>query len=120
MSMFLKKFESLLEESDKFKKLSDDVKEIKSKTSSNVKSDTDVKVLTDKIDAVEKQISLIVDTTRTLMATITELVRGHTTNRKAIEELYNFVTDPNHESHENEPSEPLSNEELDAYKKTLN
>jgi hypothetical protein len=119
MSLFLKKFEALLEESDKFKKLSDQVSEIKSNVPSN--SNPDTKVLQEKIEAVEKQISIIVDTTRTLMLTITELVRGHTTNRKAIEELYNFVTDPNHENDtDGEHTESVSNEEVEAYKKTLN
>lgn len=84
-----------------------------------------IEELENRIKILEGQLSVLVSTTSSLMETITQLVRGHVTNRQAIEELYNFATDPestedkyslNSESEEN----PLTEEELEAYKKTLN
>lgn len=108
MSVFSKKFEALLAESPMFRAM-------------NERS----QALEARVATLEGQVNVLASTTRSLMETVTQLVRGHMTNRKAIEELYNFVTNPEPNELEAEstidPDEPqVSQEEIEAYKKTLN
>lgn len=76
-----------------------------------------------RVATLEGQVNVLASTTRSLMETVTQLVRGHTTNRKAIEELYNFVTNPDpldEDSPLDSDESQASQDEIAAYKKTLN
>lgn len=108
MSVFSKKFEALLAESLMFKAMVERSQALEA-----------------RVTVLEGQVNVLASTTRSLMETVTQLVRGHTTNRKAIEELYNFVTNPDQQQEDDDmPVESdesqASQEEIDAYKKTLN
>lgn len=76
-----------------------------------------------RVATLEGQVNVLASTTRSLMETVTQLVRGHTTNKKAIEELYNFVTNPDpldEDSPLDSDESQASQDEIAAYKKTLN
>jgi uncharacterized coiled-coil protein SlyX len=107
VSVFSKKFEALLAESPMFKAMVERSQSLEA-----------------RVTVLEGQVNVLASTTRSLMETVTQLVRGHTTNRKAIEELYNFVTNPDQQEDDDVPVESdesqASQEEIDAYKKTLN
>ncbi len=106
MSVFSKKFEVLLAESPLFKAMHERSQALEA-----------------RVATLEGQVNVLASTTCSLMETVTQLVRGHTTNRKAIEELYNFVTNPEQADEESpiDSDEPqASQDEIAAYKKTLN
>ncbi len=128
MSVFSKKFEALLLASPMFKAMAAHSKAVTEYTSamSEYVAETDKRIiaLEERIVTLEGQVNVLASTTRSLMETVTQLVRGHTTNRKAIEELYNFVTEPAHDDDlpisvdDGEPH--VTSEEIEAYKKSLN
>ena len=106
MSVFSKKFEALLAESPLFKAMHEHSQSLEA-----------------RVATLEGQVKVLASTTRSLMETVTQLVRGHTTNRKAIEELYNFVTNPDpldEDSPLDSDESQASQDEIAAYKKTLN
>lgn len=130
MSVFSKKFEALLVASPLFRAMAAHAKATTDHANAMAeyvsKTNERVAELEAKVTVLEGQVNVIASTTRSLMETITQLVRGHMTNRKAIEELYNFVTGPGDEPMSDdmvpvETDEPqVSSEEIEAYKKTLN
>lgn len=106
MSVFSKKFEALLMESPQFKAMQERSQALEA-----------------RVTTLESQVNMLASTTRSLMETVTQLVRSHMTNRQAIEELYNFVTnpEPTDEDVPIDSDEPqVSQDEITAYKKTLN
>lgn len=78
--------------------------------------------LEERIATLEKQINILANTTRTLAETVTQLVQSNATNRQAIEEVYNFVTnpEPDFSDHEDQEDSMLSEESIEKYKKLLN
>ena len=120
MSVFSKKFERLLQESLTFCALvkhSNEMAEYVSTLNARVTS------LESRVTTLEGQVNVLASTTRSLMETVTQLVRGHMTNRKAIEELYNFVANPEQTDDEvpiDSDESQASQDEIAAYKKTLN
>jgi hypothetical protein len=130
VSVFSKKFEALLVASPMFNAMAKHAKAATDHANAMSEYVTKVNEHTASLEArvvtLEGQVNVLASTTRSLMETITQLVRGHTTNRNAIEELYNFVTDPapveDDDLHASaEQDEPqVTAEEIEAYKKTLN
>lgn len=132
MSVFSKKFEALLVASPVFKAMANHAKATTEHANAMAEYATKlnerVAMLEAKVTVLEGQVNVIASTTRSLMETITQLVRGHTTNRKAIEELYNYVTSGPDEEPTSDEMVPVdaedqpqvSSEEIEAYKKTLN
>jgi hypothetical protein len=127
VSVFSKKFEALLVASPMFKAMAAHAKSVtehsNAMTEYVTKTSERVAALEARIVTLEGQMNVLASTTRSLMETVTQLVRGHTTNRKAIEELYNFVTEPDQDDlpvsvDDAEPK--VTNEEIEAYKKSLN
>lgn len=129
MSVFSKKFEALLVASPMFKAMAAHAKATTEHANAMAEYVTKMNeraaALEARVVTLEGQVNVLASTTRSLMETVTQLVRGHMTNRKAIEELYNFVTGPEPGDEDlpvsAENDEPqVTSEEIEAYKKTLN
>jgi hypothetical protein len=128
VSIFTKKFETMLSESPMIQDVLIALRSMSTHATAMAELATQfnerVKALESRVAALESQVSVLASSTRSLMETVTQLVHGHTTNRTAIEDLYNFVTGPGPEdqlsSHDENETCASSSEDAEAYKKTLN
>ncbi len=127
MKILSKKLEKMLTESPSHKALYEHAKNFDDYTASVAKY---LGTLEERVKTLEGQVGVLASTTRSLMETCTQLVRGHMHNRKAIEDILGFITstddlpmplEQDEMLHADRDAEPnLTPEEIAAYKKTLN
>ncbi len=104
MSIFSKKFDELLLESSEIEKLNSNITKLEQRI-----------IDLEATNASLKNLSV------SLMSTIKELTKGYINNRTAIEELYNYLTNPEHpEDSTSETEEAQILDDLNNYKKMLN
>lgn len=115
MNFFTKKFETLLESSLSYKEL--------------VKYTADVVARLDTMESrvvtAESQLSILTSTIGSLMEMCTNLGRGHIVNRKAIEEIFDFLSKSMIDTHDapsidHEATSNVTSDVANERKKILN
>jgi hypothetical protein len=121
-NIFSKKFEELLSDSPTIKSLKDKLPQ------EGLSESEQIAALQARITSLENNVLTVINTCRSIMETCSQLNKVYMIHRKSIEEIYDFLSNPDNFSgvpHEEDkdsiPEEKqISAEQVEDYKKTLN
>lgn len=121
-NIFSKKFEELLSESPTIKSLKDKLPQ------GELSESDQIAALQARIASLENNVLTVINTCRSIMETCSQLNKVYMIHRKSIEEIYDFLSNPDnfsgvpHEEDKDSMSEEkqISAEQIEDYKKTLN